>query len=163
MHEALLAVQATRTGIGIGGALASGFVLATASALIASAVFSYMTSKTSRGEWFVRRGFDGSIDMERTSKWRLTMGATLLSLAGIVGVIGYVKISLETLIAAQIVYLASAGFGVVILAVAGGALIVSDQLRADESRINELEHALATLGDRLAPSVAEPPRLLGRD
>lgn len=149
-------------GIGIGGALASGFVIAAASALVAGLTFSFVTNKTSRGEWLVRRGFDGSIDMQRTSKWRLTMGAFLLALAAVVGLVGYVKISLETLVAAQIVYLASAGFGVVILAVAGGALIVSDQLRADEARIRELEGALASLGDRLAPSVAEPPRLLDR-
>lgn len=159
---AAVAVQATRTGISLGGAIASGFVLAIAATVIAGVTFALLTGKTSRGEWLVHRGSDGRIDMQRTSKWRMTLGVILLGLAGLVGVIGYVKISLETLVAAQIVYLASAGFGVVILAVAGGALIVSDQLRADESRIGELENALATLGDRLGGSVADPARLLDR-
>ncbi len=157
-----VATQATPVSGGIGGAITSGFALALASALVAGVVFSILTGKTTRGDWLVRRGFDGSIDMQRTSRWRMTLGTLLFVLAGVVGIIGYVKISLETLVAAQIVYLASAGFGVVVLAVAGGALIVSDQLRADESRIHELEAALATLGERLAPSVAEPPRLLDR-
>lgn len=147
---------------GISGALATGFVLAVATALIAGAIFTIVTMKTTRGEWFIRRGFDGSIDMQRTSKWRMNMGMLFLALAGVVGIIGYLKISLEVAVAAQIVYLASAGFAVIVLAVTGGALIVSEQLRADESRIHELEAALATLGDRLAPSVSEPPRLLDR-
>ncbi len=160
----LAALRGTRTPVagGLGGALATGFVLAVATALIAGAVFTIVTLKTTRGEWFVRRGFDGSIDMQRTSKWRMNIGMLFLALAGVVGIIGYLKISLEVLVAAQIVYLASAGFGVIILAVMGGALIVSEQLRADEGRIHELESALATIGDRLGSSVSEPPRLLDR-
>lgn len=146
----------------LGGLLASSFLLAAGAAFAAVLTFWAVTSKTARGDFLVRRGPDGRIDMQRTSKWRTNMGIALLGLAAVVAFIGYAKISLETLVAAQVVYLASAGFAVVILASAGGALLVSEQLRADESRIHELEEALATLGQRLAPDVAEPPRLLDR-
>ncbi len=154
----------TRTPVsgGIGAALASGFVLAAITAVVAVTTFSIITTKTARGEWFVRRGLDGSIDMKRTSTWRMNVGVLLLAAAAVVGVLGYLKISLETLVAAQIVYLASAGFGVVVLAVAGGALIVSDSLRADEHRIGELESSVAMLGRTVAGDVQDAPRLLDR-
>ncbi len=105
---------------------------------------------------------DGGTDVETTRRWRVMSGVALLAAATLVGIIGYLKISLETLVPIQIVYLASAGFGVIVLAAAGGALLISEQLRTDEKRLTEIESALATIADHLRPAVSEPPRLLDR-
>jgi len=143
-------------------ALPAAFGLGLGSVLLAATVWVGLNAMTARGLLTVRR-FDGEIDMQRTGRARMKAGVVLLAAAAIVGIMGYVKISVETAVAVQLVYLASAGFGVIILAVAGGALLVAEQLRTDEARVRQLEDALAGLGDRLAGFVAEPPRLLDRN
>lgn len=104
----------------------------------------------------------GGTDVDTTRRWRTTAGVALLAAAALVGIIGYVKISVETLVPVQVVYMASAGFGVIVLAAAGGAMLISEQLRSDEKRLTEIESALATIAGHLAPAVSDAPRLLDR-
>src|SRR5205807_2358644 len=80
------------------------------------------------------------------------------ALAAVVGGIGWYRISGEPLLNRQIPFLASAGIAVVVLAVLGAALIVAEQLRTDQNRIGELEQAMRSLTDALAPIVENPAR-----
>jgi hypothetical protein len=143
-------------------ALPGVFGLTALAALVGVGILSMTFNLTDRGMLLTARTPDGGTDVETTRRWRVLTGIGLLAAAGIVGLVGYLRISLETLVPVQLVYLASAGFAVVVLAAAGGALLISEQLRADEGRMRELEQSLAMLADRLAPTVAEPPRLLDR-
>jgi hypothetical protein len=76
----------------------------------------------------------------------------------VVGGVGWYRISGEPLLNRQIPFLASAGIAVVVLAVLGGALVVAEQLRADQNRIGELEDAVRALTEALAPVVENPAR-----
>ena len=89
---------------------------------------------------------------------RLIAGVACLALAALVGLVGYLKLSLETDVNRQIPYLASAGMAVVLLAAAGGALIVGEQMRTDQERIEELEAAVHQLAGIVAPTVEAPAR-----
>ena len=89
---------------------------------------------------------------------RLIAGAACLALAAIIGIVGYLKLSLEPDINRQIPYLASAGMALVLLSALGGALIVGEQMRTDQQRIEELEAAVASLASMVSPSVEAPPR-----
>ena len=89
---------------------------------------------------------------------RLVLGAGCLALAAVVGLIGYLKLSLEPAVNRQIPYLASAGMALVILAVLGGALIVGEQMRTDQARIEELEGAVERLADAVSDGVERPAR-----
>jgi hypothetical protein len=89
---------------------------------------------------------------------RLYAGIGLLALAAIVGLVGYLKLSLEHDVNRQIPYLASAGMALVVLSAAGGALIVGEQLRADDRRIEELETAVLALSGALSSSIEAPAR-----
>jgi hypothetical protein len=146
----------------VAAALPGTFGIGLLTALLGVATLSGTLSLTRRG-LLLATDANGGTDVATTRRWRVMAGVALLAAAGLIGIIGYLKISLETLVPVQIVYLASAGFGVVVLAAAGGALLVSEQLRADESRLREIETALVTMADHLGASVSDPPRLLGRD
>lgn len=149
------------TADGLPGALGGVFILAFA-AVLGGLASSFTTfTLTNRGA-LVARTLTGEIDMERTRRTRTILGVALLSIAGLIGVIGYLRISVETLVPVQIVYLASAGFGVVVFAIAGGSLLVAETLRSDEHRVRELESAVATLAGHLAGQVTDPPRLVDR-
>ncbi|HVF21099.1 MAG TPA: hypothetical protein VNA14_12780 [Mycobacteriales bacterium] len=95
------------------------------------------------------------------SRTRLYTGVGLLTLAAIVGAVGWYKISGEPALNRQVPLLASAGMAVVLLSVAGGALLVADQLRGDDRRLDDLETAVTQLAAALAPSIESPPRLRG--
>jgi hypothetical protein len=97
--------------------------------------------------------------MTETGRNRLYLGVGLLTVAAIVGIVGYLKLSLETDVNRQIPYLASAGMALVVLSAAGGALIVGEQLRADDRRIEELEAAVLALSGVLATSIEAPARV----
>ena len=97
--------------------------------------------------------------MSSTRRWRLITGAGLLGLSAIVGVIGWLKISDEPLLNRQVPYFASTGLAVVILAIAGGAMLVAEQMRTDDRRLDEIEDAVRTLADAMAPKVEKAPRL----
>ncbi len=146
---------------GLPGALGGAFVLAFA-AVLGGLASSFTTfTLTNRGA-LVARTLTGEIDMERTRRTRTVIGVALLAVAGLIGMIGYLRISIETLVPVQVVYLASAGFGVVVFAVAGGSLLIAETLRSDEHRVRELESAVATLAGHLAAQVTDPPRLVDR-
>ncbi len=137
------------------------FGIGLAAIIVAVLTFMGAQSLLRRG-FLVKRTSQGEIDVERTRRWRSAAGLVLLALAGLIGVVGYLRISLETLVPVQVVYMASAGFAVIVFAVAGGALLVAEQLRADEKRISEIEGALTSIAAALRPAVQEAPRLLDR-
>ena len=91
-------------------------------------------------------------------RWRLILGVACITAAAIVGVIGYLKLSLEPAVNRQIPYLASAGMALVVLSAVGGSLLVAEQLRGDDQRLDELEAAVRHLADALAPTVEAPAR-----
>ncbi|HUR13939.1 MAG TPA: hypothetical protein VM097_05560 [Mycobacteriales bacterium] len=97
----------------------------------------------------------GSMKATRTRLWA---GLATIAAAAVVGGLGWYRISGEPLLNRQIPFLASAGIAVVVLAVLGGALVVAEQLRADQNRIGELEDAVRALTDALAPIVENPAR-----
>lgn len=102
---------------------------------------------------------DHNMPVQRT---RLMLGLGVLAAAALVGIIGWYKLAGEPLLNRQIPYLASAGVAVVILAAIGGALLVADQLRGDDHRMDDLEAAVRTLADSLAPIIESPARLRSR-
>jgi len=93
---------------------------------------------------------------------RLMLGLGVLAAAAVIGIVGWYKLAGEPLLNRQIPYLASAGVAVVILAAIGGALLVADQLRGDDHRMDDLEAAVRTLADSLAPIIESPARLRDR-
>jgi len=145
----------------LAAALPGAFGVSLAGLLAVTGVAQGVLALAKRGVLAVRTD-DGGIDVEATKRWRLLGGLGLLAAAAVVGIVGYLKISLETQVAVQIVYLASAGFAVLVLAVAGGALLVAEQLRADERRLREVEDALVNLAGQVQPLVSEPPRVIRR-
>ena len=94
-------------------------------------------------------------------RWRLVVGVICIAAAAVVGLIGYLKLSLEPAVNRQIPYLASAGMALVVLSAVGGSLLVAEQLRGDDERLDELEAAVRQLADALAPTVEAPARRAG--
>ncbi|HZQ86541.1 MAG TPA: hypothetical protein VFA83_16970 [Acidimicrobiales bacterium] len=99
-----------------------------------------------------------SMNLTSLRRGRLIAGFACLALAAIVGLVGYLKLSLEPDVNRQIPYLASAGMALVLLSALGGALVVGEQMRTDEQRIVELEAAVHSLAAIVSPSVEAPPR-----
>lgn len=95
---------------------------------------------------------------DSTRRWRLVAGFACLAVAAIVGIVGYLKLSLEPQVNRQIPYLASAGMALVVLSALGGSLVVGEQLKADTRRIEQLEDAVARLAEIVAPEVEQPAR-----
>lgn len=93
-----------------------------------------------------------------THRTRLWSGLGVLALAAVVGGVGWYRLSGEPLLNRQIPFLASAGILVVLLSVLGGSLIIAEQLRGDQHRINDLEDAVRALTEALSPMVEQPPR-----
>jgi len=96
--------------------------------------------------------------MNARERPRLVAGLALVALAALFALIGYLKLSVERDLNRQIPYLASAGMAVVLLSALGAALVLADQLRADESRVQELERAVTMLSNALAGSIEAPAR-----
>ncbi len=94
----------------------------------------------------------------KATRTRLWAGLATIAAAAVVGGVGWYRISGEPLLNRQIPFLASAGIAVVVLAVLGGALVVAEQLRADQNRIGDLEDAVRSLTEALAPIVENPAR-----
>jgi hypothetical protein len=160
--EAVGRPVATLAGLSpVAAALPGAFGISLAGLLAVTGVAQGVLALAKRGVLAVRTD-DGGIDVEATKRWRLLGGLGLLAAAAVVGIVGYLKISLETQVAVQIVYLASAGFAVLVLAVTGGALLVAEQLRADDRRLREVEDALVNLAGQVQPLVSEPPRVIRR-
>ncbi|MEO6206200.1 MAG: hypothetical protein ABIO67_12600 [Mycobacteriales bacterium] len=97
----------------------------------------------------------GTVNATRTRLW---IGLSVIGLAAVIGGFGWYQISGEPLLNRQIPFLASTGIVVVLLSALGGSLIVAEQLRGDQSRITELEDAVRTLTEALAPSIELPAR-----
>lgn len=95
---------------------------------------------------------------DTTRRWRLGLGVACLAAAAVVGVVGYLKLSLEPSLNHQLPYLASAGMALVVLSALGASLVIVDQLRTDEARMQELAIAIQQLADALAPGIERPAR-----
>ena len=108
------------------------------------------------------RHLNGGPVMTANSRWRLPAGITALVASAIVGFVGWSKIADEPALNRQLPLLASAGMAMVLLAVVGGALLVADQMRGDDGRLDELEEAVRSLAVSLAPSIEAPPRTAAR-
>jgi hypothetical protein len=93
--------------------------------------------------------------------WRFWLGVACLAAASIVGIVGYLQLSDEPRVNHQIPYLASAGMALVVLSVLGGALIVAEQMRADDQQLAELEAAIEALAAAVAPAIEAPARRIG--
>lgn len=94
----------------------------------------------------------------RIRNWRFWLGVACLAAATVVGIVGYLQLSDEPRVNHQIPYLASAGMALVVLSVLGGALIVAEQMRADERQLAELEAAVEALAAAVAPAIEAPAR-----
>jgi hypothetical protein len=105
-----------------------------------------------------RAQHSGGISMSMFNRNRLLAGLGCFVAAGVVAIVGYLKISIEPDLNRQIPYLASAGMLLVILVVLGGALLVGEQLRTDAARIDELEAAIARLTTEVEPLIERPAR-----
>ncbi|MFA5787752.1 MAG: hypothetical protein WDA71_12360 [Actinomycetota bacterium] len=92
-------------------------------------------------------------------RWRLMTGAALLLGAVVAAIVGYLKISTEPSVAHQVPYLASAGLATLILAVVGGALLMADQIRAEDDRVEEIERSLVRMAEVVAPAVEQQARI----
>lgn len=95
---------------------------------------------------------------DTTRRWRLVLGLACLVAAAVVGLVGYLKLSLEPSLNHQLPYLASAGMALVVLSVLGASLVVVDQLHTDDARMEELATAIERLADALAPGIERPAR-----
>lgn len=91
-------------------------------------------------------------------RWRLYGGVACLVAAAVIGLAGWLKLSLEPEVNRQIPYLASAGMALVLLSAGGGSLLVAEQLRRDDERIDELEAAVRQLAAALGPTIEAPVR-----
>ena len=94
--------------------------------------------------------------MTNTSRWRLACGVAALAAAAIIGIVGYLKLSLEPSLNHQLPYLASAGMAVIVLSAIGVCLVITDQLHADDARMEELAVAIQRLAEVLGTDVERP-------
>ena len=99
--------------------------------------------------------------MTDRQRWRLLAGLACLVVAAVIGIVGYLKLSLEPAVNRQIPYMASAGMALVLLSAIGGSLLVAEQLRTDDRRIEELEEAVRSLAAAMAPGIESPARKKG--
>ena len=93
---------------------------------------------------------------DTTGRWRLFVGVACLAAAAVVGIVGYMKLSLEPSLNHQLPYLASAGMALVLLSAIGVSLVVTDQLRTDDLHTQELTAAIQRLADALVQAIDEP-------
>lgn len=145
----------------LSSALSGTSIVVLTAALLAVAAFTTMTTSMRRGA-LVAHDLTGGIDVRTTRRWRTIAGMALFGIAAIVGMVGFTRIAGETLVPIQVVYLASTGLAVLLLAALGGALLIGEQLRADEHRLSELERSVTVLATHLAGQVSDPPRLLAQ-
>lgn len=89
---------------------------------------------------------------------RLYLGLGALAVAALAGFVGLYQLAGNPNVNEQLPYLASAGVIVVIAPAVGGALVVADQLRGDDQRIEELEDAVRGLAEALSPMIEAPAR-----
>ena len=135
------------------------FALATQVGSLQSAVSYTVPDAGGAGPMSRSGSGDNKMPLQRS---RLMLGLGFLAAAAVVGILGWYKLAGEPLLNRQIPYLASAGLAVVILAAIGGALLVADQLRGDDHRMDDLEAAVRTLADSLGPIIESPARLRDR-
>ena len=93
-----------------------------------------------------------------TRRWRFVLGWTCLLAAAIVGIVGYLKLSDEPSLNHQLPYLASTLFALIVLSATGAALLIMDQMRTDDTRVEELSAAVERLAGALGPGIERPAR-----
>jgi hypothetical protein len=93
-----------------------------------------------------------------TRRWRFVLGWACLLAAAVVGIVGYLKLSDEPSLNHQLPYLASTLFALIVITGAGVALLIMDQLRNDDMRVEELSAAVERLSAALGPGIERPAR-----
>lgn len=137
----------------LSGVVASSFALVVFGLLGAALLASFLSGL--RPAVTRSPSYGGTVNNRRTRLWT---GLGVLALAAVVGGVGWYRVSGEPLLNRQVPFLASTGIAVVVLAVLGAALIIAEQLRSDQDRIGDLEEAVRSLTEALAPSIEQPAR-----
>lgn len=96
--------------------------------------------------------------MNTTRRWRLVVGLGCIAAAAVVGLVGYLKLSLEPSLNHQLPYLASAGMALILLSVFGASLVIADHLHRDDARMEELATAIQQLAAALSAGIERPAR-----
>lgn len=130
----------------LAGVVASSFALVAFGLLVIPLLLAFLASLST----------GGTVNNQRNRLWA---GLGVLGAAAAVGGIGWYRLSGEPLLNRQIPFLASAGIVVVLLSVLGGSLIIAEQLRNDQRRMTDLEDAVRSLTEALAPIIEQPPRI----
>jgi hypothetical protein len=144
-----VAFGAIRAAGNIPAALTGAFAIGMGTVIVVALLLLGLASRVNSG---------GAPVTQPQRRWRLILGVVCITAAAVVGLIGYLKLSLEPAVNRQIPYLASAGMALVVLSAVGGSLLVAEQLRGDDQRLDELEAAVRQLADALAPTVEAPAR-----
>jgi undecaprenyl pyrophosphate phosphatase UppP len=131
--------------------IAGSYGIALATVLAVALLFAGLAYRT-------RTNREGDNTMTDRQRWRLLAGLGCLVLAAVIGIVGYLKLSLEPAVNRQIPYMASAGMALVLLSAIGGSLLVAEQLRTDDRRIEELEEAVRSLATAMSPGIERPAR-----
>lgn len=79
---------------------------------------------------------------EPASGGRLLLGWILILVAAVMLVIGWIGVSGEPLVAAQMAYLMSGGIGGMLAGIIGVGLLVSNDIRRDRERLGRVEAAM---------------------
>jgi putative effector of murein hydrolase LrgA (UPF0299 family) len=136
----------------VGAAITGSYGIALGTVIAVALLFAGLASR-------VRPNTRGGPPMTDRRRWRLLAGLACLVVAAVIGIVGYLKLSLEPAVNRQIPYMASAGMALVLLSAIGGSLLVAEQLRTDDRRIEELEEAVRSLATAMSPSIESPPRV----
>lgn len=152
---------------GLPADVASAVAAAIAEAITSSlaAVAPATTRTTTRTTSTTSRSYDrpAGAPVNPNAVNRLYLGLGALAVAALAGFVGWYQLSGNPNVNQQLPYLASAGVIVVIASAIGGALLVGEQLRGDDRRIEELEDAVRELAAALAPMIESPARRPARE
>lgn len=87
---------------------------------------------------------------EPASGGRLLLGWLLILAAAVMLVVGWIGVSGEPLVAAQLAYLMSGGIGGMLAGIIGIGLLVSNDIRRDRDRLGRVEAAVLEVREMLA-------------
>lgn len=82
-------------------------------------------------------------------RWRFVLGWGLVAVGVLLLVLGWVGVSGEPDVASQLSYLASGGLGGLTAAIVGVGFLISEDLRAERSRLGRIEATLLDVNNLL--------------